>query len=133
VATYFSEPDCGLPSVEQALARAEHRDAAWARGDLEDMTAVFSPPGSPWDVATRETDFAPDERAFTVNGEQVVTTVLSLGRYQGLHFRHGSTVVIAVARFGFPDGLSFQSVDDLEPYLTGRRRFVLSWLQLWQA
>lgn len=133
VATYFCEPDYDLPSVQQVLARAEHRDAAWERDDLEDMTAVFSPPDSPWDVAVRDTDFASDERTLTIDGEQATATVLSFGRYQGLHLRHGSMAVIAVARLGFPHDLSFQSVDDLEPYFAGRRRFVLSWVRLWQA
>lgn len=62
-----------------------------------------------------------------------VMAVMSLRRYQGIHFRHGPTTVTAVARLGFPEELSFQSVDDLEPYFAGRRRFVLSRLRFWQA
>jgi hypothetical protein len=133
VATCFSEAYCELPPVELALARAEHRDAAWARGDFEDPVIVFSAPGSlPEDVPVLEPDFARQERVVAVGGERQVMTVVSLRRYQGLHFRHGSVLVSAVARLGFSDELSFQHVHDLEPFFAGRRRFVLSWLRPWQ-
>lgn len=134
VATCFSEADCELPPTELALARAEHRDAAWAHGDFEDPVVVFSAQGSlPEDVPVPHPDFARQERAVAVDGERQVITMVSLRRYQGLHFRHGSLLVSAVARLGFPDELSFQVVDDLAPYFAGRRRFVLSWLQPWQG
>jgi hypothetical protein len=61
-----------------------------------------------------------------------VLTVVSLDGYEGLRFRHGSMVVTAVARLGF-EGVSFEVVDDLEPYLAGYTRFVLGWLRFWEA
>jgi len=59
--------------------------------------------------------------------------VVSPGNYEALRFRQGPAVVTAVARSGFPGVPSFQVVDDLEPYLAGYTRFVLSWLRFWRA
>jgi hypothetical protein len=60
----LSEPHCYLPSVEQALARAEHRDAAWARNDLNELAGVLSPADQPWEeVPVPEDDLARQERA----------------------------------------------------------------------
>ena len=41
-------------------------------------------------------------------------------------------VVTAAARLGF-EGVSFEVVDDLEPYLAGYTRFVLGWLRFGEA
>jgi hypothetical protein len=134
VATCFSEPYCYLPSVGQALARAEHRDAAWARNDLGELVGVFSPANRPSEeVPVPEDVLTRQRRAADVDGEQRAMQVVSLRQYEALRFRHGPMVVTAVARWGFPDPLSFRTVSDLEPYFAGHRRFVLSWLRFWET
>lgn len=125
VATCFAEPYCFLPSLEEAIARAEHRDPCYARSEWVESGGPFDPmPAIP--VPAR--DFGRDERTVGVDGEEQATTVVSYGNYAALQFRQGSAVVTAVARLGFPDVLSFQAIDDLEPYFAGYRRFVLGWL-----
>jgi hypothetical protein len=42
-------------------------------------------------------------------------------------------VVTAVARLGFPERPIFDVVEDLEPYLAEHRRFILSWLRIWEG
>lgn len=126
VATCFAERHCFLPSLEEAIARAEHRDAFYATSEWVDSGGPFDPmPGIP--VPARE--FGRDERTVGVDGEERATTVVSYGDYAALRFRQGSAVVTAVARLGFPDVLSFQAIDDLEPYFAGYKRFVLGWLK----
>ena len=130
VMTYFSTEDCYLPSLKEALARAEHRDAAWARGEWEDVPDTFgSHPGAPVPVG----GFARQDRAVAIDGEQWVIPAVSFRHYEALRFDQGAKAVIAVARFGFPDAPSFHTVDDLGPYVAGFRRFMVGLLRLREA
>jgi hypothetical protein len=131
VATCFSEPDCDLPSPQEAIARAGQRDAAWARGDWEDAAEMSG--AEPFEVPVPPTGFDRQERRVVVAGQQHGIPVVSRGGYEALQFRHGRMVVTAVARRGFPDVPSFGVVDDLEPYLAGYTRFVAGWLRFWEA
>jgi hypothetical protein len=98
------------------------------------MVGVFSPPDRPSEeVPVPEADFVRQEQTVIVDGEQRAIPVMSLRQYDALRFRQGSMVVTAVARLGFPDAPSFHTVEDLEPYFAGHRRFVLSWLRLWET
>jgi hypothetical protein len=113
-------------SLEEALARAEHRDAAWARGEWEHVGGPFSPVPR---VTVPVNGFTQQDRAVEVDGEQRVIPLLSLGHYQALRFEQDTKAVTAVARFGFPEALSFYTVDDLGPYVAGFRRFMLGLLR----
>jgi hypothetical protein len=127
VQTCFSEEDCGSPSLEEAIARAEHRDACFARREWMEAGDSFDPfPALP--VPYRNLDH--DERILAVDGEERAVTVVSHGDYAALRFRQGPVHVTAVARLGFPPDLSFRVIDDLEPYFAGYRRFVLGFLRL---
>jgi hypothetical protein len=125
VATCFAERHCFLPSLEEAITRAEHRDAFYARSEWVDSGGPFDPMPA---ISVPARDFGRDERTVGIDGEERATTVVSYGDYAALQFRQGSAVVTAVARLGFPDVLSFQAIHDLEPYFAGYRRFVLGWL-----
>jgi hypothetical protein len=130
VMTCFSADRCYLPSLKEALTRAEHRDAAWARGEWEDPTDPFSPaPRMPVPAS----GFAHQDRAVVIDGEQRVIPAVSFRHYEALRFRQGTKVVTAVARFGFPDAPLFHAVDDLGPYVAGFRRFMLGQLRLREA
>jgi hypothetical protein len=127
VQTCFSEEDCGSPSLEEAIARAEHRDACFARLEWVEARDSFDPfPALP--VPYRDLDH--DERILAVDGEEQAVTVVSHGDYAALRFRQGPVHVTAVARLGFSPDLSFRVIDDLEPYFAGYRRFVLGFLRL---
>ena len=130
VATCFSERHCYLPSLEEAIGRAEHRDAAWARGDWGSAGGAFEP--VPY-VPVRPDGFEREERPVVVAGEERAVAVVARGNYEALRFQQGSAVVTAVARSGFAGVPSFQVVEDLEPYFEGYTRFVLSWLRFWQT
>lgn len=127
VQTCFSDEDCCSPSLEEAIARAEHRDACFARLEWMEAGDSFDPfPELP--VPYRNLDH--NERILAVDGEERTGTVVSHGDYAALRFRRGPVVVTAVARLGFPPVLSFCVIDDLEPYFAGYRRFVLGFLRL---
>jgi hypothetical protein len=127
VQTCFSEEDCYSPSLAEAIARAEHRDACFARLEWVEAGDSFDPfPGLP--VPDRVLDH--DERVLAVDGEERAVTVVSHGTYAALRLRQGPVLVTAVARLGFPSALSFRVIDDLEPYFAGYRRFVLGFIRL---
>jgi hypothetical protein len=127
VQTCFSEEDCWSPSLEEAIARAEHRDACFARLDWAGAGDSFDPfPGAP--VPDRDLDR--EERVLAAGGEEQAVTVVSHGTYAALRFRQGPVLVTAVARLGFPPALSFRVIDDLESYFAGYRRFALGFLRL---
>jgi len=130
VGTCFAERHCFLPSLEEEIRQAEHRDAAWARGDWESAGDPFDPVPH---VPVRPGGFEREERTVVVTGEERAMTVVARGNYQALRFRQDLAVVTAVARPGFPGVPTFQIVDDLEPYFAGYTRFVLSWLRFWQT
>jgi hypothetical protein len=125
VMTCFSAAHCYLPPLDETLARAEHRDAAWARGEWEDPVDPFSPALT---VPVPVSGFTHQDRAVVIDGEQRVVPVVSFRHYEALRFDQGTKVVTAVARFGFPDAASFHTVDDLGPYVAGHRRFMLGLL-----
>jgi hypothetical protein len=126
VQTCFSEQDCCSPSLGEAIARAEHRDACFARSEWVDAGDSFDP-FPPVPVPDQSLDHS--ERTVAVDGEERAATVVSYGNYAALRFHQGSTVVTAVARLGFLSPLSFRVIDDLEPYFAGYRRFVLGFLR----
>ena len=127
VQTCFSGEDCWSPSLEEAIARAEHRDACVARREWVAAGDSFDP--FP-ERAVPDRDLDRTERILAVQGEQRTGTVVSHGDYAALRFRQGPVLVTAVARLGFPPVLSFRVIDDLEPYFAGYRRFVLGFLRL---
>jgi hypothetical protein len=86
----------------------------------------------PFEIPVPAAGFHCQERPVIIAGQQRVIPGLSRDGYEGLRFRHGSMLVTAVARLGF-EGMSFEVVDDLEPYLAGYTRFVLGWLRFWEA
>jgi hypothetical protein len=127
VQTCFSEEDCYSPSLAEAIARAEHRDACFARLEWVEAGDSFDPfPELP--VPDRVLDH--NERVLAVDGEERGVTAVSHGTYAALRFRQGPVLVTAVARLGFPSALSFRVIDDLEPYFAGYRRFVLGFIRL---
>ena len=126
VATCFAERHCFIPSLEEAIARAEHRDIFFARSEWVNAGGPFDPVP---EVSVPVAGFGHVERTVDVDGEERVTTVVSYRDYAALRFRQGSSVVTAVARSGFPEALSFGMIDDLGPYFVGYTRFVLSWMQ----
>jgi hypothetical protein len=87
VATCFTEQGCSFPSLEVAIARAEHRDACFASSDWVDA-------GGPFDSFTGasvpDRQLGRDERTVTVDGEERAVTVLSYGDYAALRFQQGS-------------------------------------------
>jgi hypothetical protein len=127
VQTCFSDEDCWSPSLEEAIARAEYRDACFARREWVEAGDPFDPfPERP--VPYRNLDRS--ERILAVDSEERTSTVVSHGDYAALRFRQGPVLVTAVARMGFPPVLSFRVIDDLEPYFAGYRRFVVGFLRL---
>jgi hypothetical protein len=125
VQTCFSDEDCDSLSLEEAIARAEHRDACFARFEWVNAGDSFdSFPEMP--VPDRNLDLS--ERMVSVDGEERTVTVVSYGNYAALRFYQGSVLVTVVARLGFPSVLAFHVVDDLELYFAGYRRFVLGFL-----
>lgn len=131
VMTCFSPPHCYLPSLEQVLARAAHADEADARDDWEDSTSPFGDPA--FEVAVPAGGFSSQDRTVVLEGQHEVVSVVCFRHYEALRFRQDKKVVMAVARFGFPGTPSFHTVDDLRPYVAGRRRFTLSLLRLLDA
>jgi hypothetical protein len=127
VQTCFSEEDSYSPSLEEAIARAEHRDACFARLEWVDAGDSFDP--FP-EVRVPDRNLDHSERIVAVDGEERAVTVVSYGNYAALRFHQDSALVTAVARLGFPSALSFNFIDDLEPYFAGYRRFVLGFLGL---
>jgi hypothetical protein len=126
VQTCFSDEDCWPPSLEEAIARAEHRDACFARRDWMAAGDFFDPcPG----LAVPDRALDRTERILAVDGQERTGTVVSHGDYAAVRFSHGPVVVTAVARMGFAPVLSFRVIDDLEPYFAGYRRFVLGFLR----
>jgi hypothetical protein len=89
VATCFSEPDCELPPVREAIARAQQRDAAWAREDWENAPEMSGP--EPFEVPVPAAGFHRQERPVIVAGQERVMAVMSRDGYEGVRFRHGST------------------------------------------
>jgi len=133
VATCFSEADCELPSVGEAIVRAGQRDAAWEREDWENAPEMSGSEPFEGPVQAPVPGFDHVERPVIVAGQERLVPVVSRSGYEGLRFRHGSMVVTAVARLGFAGIPSFEVIDDLEPYLAGYTRFVLSWLRFWET
>jgi hypothetical protein len=127
VQTCFSEEECYSPSLEEAIARAEHRDACFARLEWVEAGDSFDP--FP-ELSVPEQDLDHNERILAVDGEERSVTVVSHRAYAALRFRQGPVLVTAVARLGFPPALSFRVIDDLEPYFAGYRRFVLGFIGL---
>jgi hypothetical protein len=113
VQTCFDEDDCYVPSLEEAITRAEKRDAALARHELTVHIDVFA--GEP-EIPVPAHAFGCAERAVIVDGAQRSTPVISHDNYEALSFRQGPLLVTAVARFGFPGVPAFQATDDLEPF-----------------
>jgi hypothetical protein len=128
VETCFAGSPSAAPSLEVAIARAEHRDEFFARwewvgagGPFDEDTPSAAPPGG-----RRR-----DERVVSMDGAERPVMVVSRGDYAALRFRDGAVVVTAVARFGFPGELAFALVDDLEAYFAGYRRLVPGFLLPW--
>src|SRR5579875_2713399 len=116
VMTCFSAARCYQPSLEEALVRAEHRDAAYARGDWEDPAGPFAPPiGLDPSVPVPASGFTRQDRAVVIDGEQRVVPLVSYRRYEALRFCQDTKIVTAVARSGFPGAPSFRTADDLGP------------------
>jgi len=129
VATCFAGfPPGKVPSLEVAMARAEHRDVLVARGEWEVA-------GGPFDddtpAAVPAGGHRRDERMVSVDGAERPVMVVSRGEYAALQFGEGAVVVMAVARSGFPGELAFALTDDLEPYFAGYRRLVRGFLRPW--
>jgi hypothetical protein len=128
VETCFAGSPSAAPSLEVAIARAEHRDEFFARwewvaagGPFDDDTPAAVPAGG----------HRRDERMVSVDGAERPVMVVSRGNYAALRFRDGAVVVTAVARFGFPGELAFALIEDLESYFAGYRRLVRSFLVPW--
>jgi hypothetical protein len=130
VRTCFGEEDCCSPSLAEAIARAEHRDACFARSEWVDAGDCFDP-FPPVPVPDRILDHR--QHTVVVDGEERTVSVVSCGHHAALRFRQGSVAVAATARLGFPSELSFGVTDDMEPYFAGYRRFVLGFLRLLPA
>lgn len=128
VETCFGGSSSVAPSLEVAIARAEHRDEFFARwewegagGPFEDGTAAAVPAGG----------HHRDERVVSVDGAARRVVVVSRGGYAALRFRAGGVGVTAVSRSGFPGELAFAVADDLEPYFAGYRRLMRGFLVPW--
>ena len=119
IQTCFDEDDCYAPSPEEAITRAEHRDAILSPGEMTLHIDVFSEePEIP--AAAHAFDRA--ERAVVIDGVQRSTPVISYGNYEALSFRQGPLLVTAVARFGFPALVRFNAVDGLEPFFAASKK-----------
>jgi hypothetical protein len=128
VETCFAGSPSDAPSLEVALARAEHRDEFFGRWEWVGAGGPFDderPATVPADGHRR------DERVVSVDGVERPVVVVSRGDYTALRFRDGAVVVTAVARFGFPGEPAFALVDDLEAYFAGYRRLVRGFLLPW--
>jgi hypothetical protein len=90
-------------------------------------------PGEQWRRLYGTDDIERHERIIVAAGQECRLPVISRGSYEAVRFVYDSAVVTAVARLGFPESPRFDVVEDLEPYLAGHRRFILSWLRFWQA
>jgi hypothetical protein len=128
VETCFAGSSSAAPSLEVAIARAEHRDEFFARwewvgagGPFDDDTPASVPAGG----------HRRDERMVSVDRAERPMKVVSRGDYAALRFRDGAVVVTAVTRLGFPGELAFALIDDLEPYFAGYRRLARSFLVPW--
>ena len=128
IQTCFEEQDCFVPSLEEAITRAQLRDRAWARQDWEGDLGVFSPDP---EVQVPADGFERADRIVVIAGQERRIPVTSHGRYEALQFVHDSMIITAVARLGFPERPQLDVVEDLEPYLAQHRRFILSWLRFW--
>ncbi|HEV2251942.1 MAG TPA: hypothetical protein VGS06_01990 [Streptosporangiaceae bacterium] len=126
VQTCFSEEVCDSPPLEEAITRAEHRDACFARREWVEAGDSFDPFPA---LTVPHQNLDHDERILAVDGEERAVTVVSHGNYAALRIRQGPVLVTAVARLGFPLASSFRVIDDLEPYFAGYRRFVLGFLR----
>jgi hypothetical protein len=129
VQTCFYDDDGDPSAVQEAIIRAELRDQAWARQDWAADTGVFSPVPA---VQVPADGFKQSERQIVAAGHDYLVPVISRGVYEALRFTADATVITAVARMGFPERLQFDVIEDLEPYLVGRKRFFLSWLRFWE-
>jgi hypothetical protein len=128
VETCFAGSPSAAPSLEVAIARAEHRDESFARWEWVNAGGPFddeTPADVPADGHRR------DERMVSVEGAERPLVVVSRGDYAALRFRDGAAGVTAVARLGFPGELAFVLTDDLESYFAGYRRLVRSFLVPW--
>ena len=129
VQTCFYDDDGDSSAVQEAIIRAELRDQAWVRKDWAADTGVFSSRPA---VQVPPDGFKQSERQIVAAGRDYLVPVISRGVYEALRFTADATVITAVARMGFPERLQFDAVEDLEPYLGGRKRFFLSWLRFWE-
>jgi hypothetical protein len=128
VETCFGGSSSAAPSLEVAIARAEHRDEFFGRrelagagGPFDDETPAAVPAGG----------HRRDERVVSVDDASRRVVVVSRGDYAALRFRAGTVGVTAVARLGFPGEPAFAVTDDLEPYFAGYRRLVRGFLVPW--
>jgi hypothetical protein len=129
VQTSYYDDDGDQSAVQEAIIRAELRDEAWVRKDWGADTGVFSPVPA---VRVPEDGFTQSERQIVAAGHDYLVPVTSRGVYEALRFTADAAVVTAVARMGFPERVQFDVIEDLEPYLAGRKRFFLSWLRFWE-
>ncbi len=130
VQTCFSGGDCHLPTLQEAITRAELRDQAWAREDWEGDPGVFALVP---EVQAPDGGFDRHHRIVVVAGQEHRVPVISHDSYEALQFDHDSMLVTAVARTGFPERPQFDVIEDLEPYLAEHRHFILSWLRFWEG
>jgi hypothetical protein len=128
VQTSFYDDD-DPAAKQEAIIRAERRDQAWVRKDWAADTGVFSPVPA---VQVPVGGFEQSERQIVAAGHDYLVPVVSRGVYEGLRFTTDEAIITTVARMAFPEGLQFDVVEDLEPYLAARRRFFLSWLRFWE-
>lgn len=110
-----------VPAVMPAMVSSAEADGS---GD-----GVFSPVPA---VQVPADGFKQSERQIVAAGHDYLVPVISRGVYEALRFTADATVITAVARMGFPERLQFDVIEDLEPYLVGRKRFFLSWLRFWE-
>jgi len=112
------------PSLAAEVLHRERRDAAIERGDLEGMAGDVE--------ETDEREISPDEEKFEDRdiiavGNQMTVSVITYKRYQALHFNYQSFSVRVVSRnYPVPRLLSFEFIDDLEPYFRGHIRLLVS-------
>jgi len=130
VQTCFYDDDGDSSTVQEAIVRAELRDQAWVRKDWAADTGVFSSMPA---VQVPADGFKQSERQIVAAGHDYLVPVISRGVYEALRFTADAMVITAVARKGFPERPLFDVVEDLEPYLAGRKRFFLGWLRFWET